>query len=224
MGPASLRIVIGMGIRIGDVYVPDGDEARRWAEEELSQQKYADAKPTWFDRIAQSIWEFITGLFDPERTANVGPSALIIVSVLIVAALVTVLIIWGRPRRSRSVRAPRTALLGVDDDRSAAQLRADAERRAASGDWDEATVLRFRALARGLLERDLIDPAPGATAQAIAREVGTVFAAETVAVRAAAVSFDDVRYLRHPATAESYAQLAATDDRLASLRLEAVPA
>lgn len=213
-----------MIIRFGDVYVPDGDEARRWAEDELSQQRYADARPTWFDRLAQDIWEFITGAFDPERTASVGPSALIIVSVLIFAALVVMLIIWGRPRRSRSVRGPQSALLGSDDDRSAAQLRADAERRALAGDWDEATVLRFRALARGLLERDLIDPAPGATAQAIAREVGTVFAAETAAVRAAAVSFDDVRYLRHPATAEGYAHLAATDDRLAALRAEAVPA
>jgi hypothetical protein len=215
---------IGMGVRFGDVYVPDGDEARRWAEEELAQQKYAEAKPTWFDRLAQSVWDFIVNLFNPERTANVGPSALIIVSVLIVAALVTVLIIWGRPRRSQVVRAARTALLGAEDDRTAAQLRADAGRLAAAGDWDEATVLRFRALARGLLERDLIDPAPGATAQAIAREVGAVFPAEAAPVRAAAVSFDDVRYLRHPATADTYAQLAATDDRLSALRLGAVPA
>lgn len=211
-------------VHLADVYVPDGDEARRWAEEELSQQKYADAKPTWFDRLAQSVWDFIANLFDPERTANVGPGALIIVSVLIVAALVAVLIIWGRPRRSHAVRAARTALLGADDDRTAAQLRAEAGRLAAAGDWDEATVLRFRALARGLLERDLIDPAPGATAQAIARDVGAVFPAEAAPVHTAAVSFDDVRYLRHPATAETYAQLAATDDRLTALRLGAVPA
>lgn len=213
-----------MILRFDDPFVPDGDEARRWAEEELANPKYADAKPTWFDLVARDIGRFLADLFSSQNGANIGPSALIIVSVIVVGALITALIIWGRPRSSRAVRRVRSDLLGVDDDRSAAQLRADAERSARDGDWDTATVLRFRAIARGLLERDLIDPAPGATAQAIAREASTVFADEAGAMRSAAVSFDDVRYLRHPATAESYGELAATDDRLRARRPEAVPA
>lgn len=207
-----------------DLFVPDGDEARRWAEEELSDPRYADAKPTWFDLVARDIGRFLADLFTSDNGANVGPWALIIVSAVIVAALITALIIWGRPRSSRAVRRARTDLLGEQDDRSAAQLRADAERSARGGDWDTATVLRYRAIARGLLERDLIDPAPGATAQSIAREASAVFADEAVAMRRAAVSFDDVRYLRHPATEESYRDLAATDERLRTRRLEAVPA
>lgn len=207
-----------------DLFVPDGDEARRWAEEELSNPRYADAKPTWFDLVARDIGRFIADLFSSDNGANVGPWALIVVSVIIVAALITALIIWGRPRSSRAVRRARTDLLGESDDRSAAQLRADAERSARDGDWDTATILRYRAIARGLLERDLIDPAPGATAQSIAREASAVFADEATAMRRAAVSFDDVRYLRHPATEESYRELAATDDRLRTRRPEAVPA
>lgn len=209
---------------LDDVLIPDGDEARRWAEEELADPRYADAKPTWFDLLARDIGRFIGDLFTSDSGANIGPSALIIVSVLIFASLVAALIIWGRPRGSRSVRRTRSDLLGAHDDRSAAQLRADAERSARGGDWDEATILRFRALARALLERDLIDPSPGATAQAIAREVAVVFPVEGPAVRSAAVSFDDVRYLRHPSTPERYAELAATDDRLAALHPEAVTA
>lgn len=209
-------------IRSFEVYVPDGDEARRWAEEELANPRYADAKPTWFDLLARDIGHFLRDLFTSDNGANVGPAALIIVSVVIVAALITALIIWGRPRGSRSVRTARGDLLGASDDRSAAQLRADADRHARDGDWDTATILRFRGLARGLLERDLIDPAPGATAQAIAREASIVFADESTAVRRAAVSFDDVRYLRHPASAESYRELADTDDRLRARRREAV--
>lgn len=207
-----------------DVLVPDGDEARRWAEEELADPRYADAEPTWFDLVARDIGRFLADLFSADNGAAVGPSALIVVTVIVFAALVTALIIWGRPRRPRAARGARTDLLGVEDDRTAAQLRADAERSARSGDWDEAVVLRFRALARGLLERDLIDPSPGATAQAIAREVSRAVPAEAEAVRRAAVSFDDVRYLRHPATAERYAELRATDDRLAASRLEPVSA
>lgn len=209
---------------LDDVRIPDGDEARQWAEQELSDPRYADAKPTWFDLVARDIGRFLADLFSSGNGANVGPSALIVVSIIVFGALVAALIIWGRPRRAQGVRRPGTGLLGANDDRSAAQLRADADRCARGGDWDEATILRFRALARGLLERDLIDPSPGATAQAIAREVSVVFPAETGPVRQAAVSFDDVRYLRHPATAERYAELAAADDRLSALRPEAVTA
>lgn len=209
---------------LDDVRIPDGDEARQWAEQELSDPRYADAKPTWFDLVARDIGRFLADLFSSENGANIGPSALIVVSIIVFGALVAALVIWGRPRRAQAVRRPGAGLLGADDDRSAAQLRADADRCARGGDWDEATILRFRALARGLLERDLIDPSPGATAQAIAREVSVVFPAETVPVRQAAISFDDVRYLRHPATAERYAELAAADDRLSALRPEAVTA
>lgn len=209
---------------LDDLFVPDGDEARRWAEEELSNSRYDEAEPTWFDYVARDIGRFFADLFNSDNSAAVGPSALIIVIILIVAALVAALIIWGRPRRSQAVRRARTDLLGVDDDRSAAQLRADAERSARDSDWDTATILRFRAIAKGLLERDLIDPAPGATAQAIAREASRTFSDETAAMRAAATAFDDVRYLRHPATADSYAELAATDDRLRARRPELVTA
>jgi len=215
-------------IRLGiDPYAPDGDEARRLAEQELQDPRYADAKPTWFDYLAEDVAEFIGSLFSPDTGQQVGNVALIIVTVVIIAALITVLILWGRPRASRRVKRRETDLLGERDRRTAAQLRADAARSARDGDWDAATVLRFRALARALLERDIIDPAPGATAQAIARDAAVVFTAHRVDLTAAAGAFDDVRYLRHPASEQSYRALADLDDRLASLRPavpEAVPA
>ncbi|MGV2900747.1 DUF4129 domain-containing protein [Microbacterium sp. AGC62] len=210
--------------RFDDLFIPDGDEARRWAEDELANPRYADAKPTWFDLVARDIGRFLADLFSSDNGANIGPSALIIVTVVIVAALIAALVIWGRPRSSRAVRRARGDLLGESDDRTAAQLRSDSERSARAGDWNTATILRYRAIARSLLERDLIDPAPGATAQSIARDAGAVFADEAPALRRAAVAFDDVRYLGRPATEEIYQDLAATDERLRTRRLEAVPA
>lgn len=212
-----------MILAVPDPYAPDGDEARRWAEQELQNPRYADAKPTWFDYLAEDIADFIAGLFSADTGQQVGNMALVIVIVVIVAALITVLILWGRPRRSRRVKRSGSDLLGERDDRSAAQLRADAERSARGGDWDAATVLRFRAIARALLERDIIDPAPGATAQAIAREAAAAFGAHGVELAAAAGAFDDVRYLRHPASEASYRALAATDDLLASSSPAAAP-
>ncbi|MDR6866356.1 hypothetical protein J2Y69_000948 [Microbacterium resistens] len=203
--------------------VPDGDEARRWAEDELAKTAYAEARPTLFDQWSRSVAEFVVQLFDPRSAADLGPVGLIIVCIVVVAALVVVLIIWGRPRRS--FRRPRRIdLLGSDDARTAAQLRADAERSAKAGDWDEAIVLRYRAVARSMVERDLITPAPGATAQRIARDGGEVFAALADPLVRAAASFDDVRYLRHPGTEARYRDLAETDARLQSARLEPVPA
>lgn len=204
-------------------YTPDGDQARRWAEQELSRPEYEAAKPTIVDQWARAVVDFLGNLLTPGRGADAGPVALVIVIVLIVAALVAVLLIWGRPRRSRAV--PRHAqLLGSADDRSAARLRADAERAAKAGEWSEAIVLRYRALARGLLERDLIAPAPGATARTIAREAATAFTGEEAALTRAAASFDDVRYLDHEGDADRYRDLAATDDRLRAARPEPVPA
>lgn len=197
-----------------DVFVPDGDEARRWAEQELANPRYADAKPTWFDLWARDVARFFAELFTAGPAGAVGPVATIVISVVIVAALVAALLVWGRPRASRAIRRGRGDLLGARDDRTAAELRAEAERSARAKDWDAATVLRFRALARGLLERDLIDPSPGATAQAIAREAAREFAGEEAALRSAALAFDEVRYLQHPASEQTYRDLAATDERL----------
>lgn len=205
---------------LDDPLIPDGDEARRWAEEELSNPRYADAKPTGFDLFARDIGRFLVDLFSTGNGQGVGPLALIVVTVIIVAALVTALIVWGRPRRSRAVPLGRSVLLGERDDRTAAELRAEAERSARGGDWDAATVLRYRALARGLWERDLVEPAPGATAQAIAREASVVFPDESDSLRSAARAFDEVRYLRHTADETTYRALASTDERLRARRAD----
>lgn len=205
-----------------DVFVPDGDEARRWAEDELAKQAYQAAKPTWFDQLSQSIVEFIADLFTAGPSTAAAPFATVLIVIVLLAAVVVALVVWGRPRASRSARR-RTDLLGERDDRTAAQLRAEADRAAREGDWDAAVVLRYRAIARSLLERDLIAPAPGATAQAIAREAAAVFPGEATALASAASTFDRVRYLRLPASADDDGELKATDDRLAATSPAAAP-
>lgn len=203
---------------------PDGDEARRWAEEELAKPIYADAKPNAFDLWARDLAHFLADLFSADGGGQVGPFGIIIVALVVVAALVIALLYWGAPRRSRGTRRPNMDLLGASNNRSAAQLRADAQRRADAGDWEEATILRYRAVARSLWERDLIDPAPGATAQALAREAAGAFPSYAHALADAAGLFDDVRYLDHPGTAERYQRIADLDDALRAHAPEAVPA
>lgn len=222
VGPAALSVGL-----VAIPLIPDGDGARELAEKELAKPEYQAAKPTLIDQWARAVVDFLIQLFTPQRAVNLGPWAAIVIGAVLVAALIAVLLIWGRPRRSRS-RASGAVLLGAADDRSAAELRADAERAARAEDWAEAIVLRFRAVARSLIERDLIAPAPGATAQTIAREAVAPFPGEGEALHDAAVAFDDVRYLGHAGSAARYRALAQTDDRLRALKPavlpEAVPA
>lgn len=197
--------------------IPDGDSARKLAERELAKPEYQAAKPTVIDQWARAFVDFLNDLFTGKNVGGLGPWAAIVIGIVLAAALIAVLVIWGRPRRSRT-RAVGSVLLGAADDRMAAQLRAEAERAARDEDWAAAIVLRYRAIARALMERDLLSPAPGATAQTISREAASPFPAEADALHDAAVAFDDVRYLGRPGSAALYRTVADTDERLRALR------
>ena len=223
LAAALIAVPAALGARLVAIpLIPDGDGARELAEKELAKPEYQAAKPTLIDQWARAVIDWIIGLFTPQNAVDLGPWAAIVIGAVLVAALIAVLLIWGRPRRSRA-RPTGSVLLGATDDRTAAQLRADADRAARAEDWAEAIVLRYRATARSLIERDLIAPAPGATAQTIAREAATPFPGEREALHAAAVAFDEVRYLGRTGTADQYLAMAGTDDRVRALRPQALP-
>jgi len=197
---------------------PDGDEARRWAEEELSDPAYDIAEPTPFDRIARAIGDFIASLFNPELSGGWGSAFALVAAIVVVLVIVAAFLLWGVPRVTRRA-APRTPLLfGEAEHRSAAALRTAASDRARASDWDAAIVLRFRALARGCSERGVVDPPPGATVHAFARAAGTPFPALASRLEEAAAAFDDVRYLRRPGTPELYRLVSSVDDAVAAAR------
>ncbi|MBS1906706.1 MAG: DUF4129 domain-containing protein [Actinobacteria bacterium] len=218
--PAALTV---LGARLSAIpLIPDGDSARELAAKELAKPEYQAAKPTLIDQWARALVDFLNDLLTRDHAAGLGPGAAIVIGAVLVAALIAVLLIWGRPRRSQS-RPAGSVLLGAADDRSAGQLRTDAERAAREQDWAEAIVLRYRAIARAMIERDLIAPAPGATAQTIAREAVAPFPGEAEALHEAAVAFDDVRYLGRPGSADRYRALVGTDERLQRLRPRPLP-
>jgi hypothetical protein len=196
---------------------PDGEEARDWAERELSDPAYAAAEPTPLDRIAQAIGDLIESLFGTQLSGEWGPWVALVAAVVVVLVIAAAFLIWGVPRTTARARA-QAALFGQDEQRSAAELRRDAAARAAAGEWDAAIVLRFRALARGLVERGAVDTPPGATVHAFARAAARAFPASAADLEAAAGAFDDVRYLRRPGTAELYRRIAAVDDTVSAAR------
>ncbi|MET0782590.1 MAG: DUF4129 domain-containing protein [Microbacterium sp.] len=196
---------------------PDGDEARRWAERELADPVYAASEPTPLDRIAQAIADFFEALFATQLSGDWGPWVAVIAAVVVVLVIVAAFLVWGVPRATGRSRASAT-LFGADEQRSAADLRRDAASSASKGEWDAAIVLRFRALARGLVERGAVDTPPGATVHAFARAAARAFPGHADALEAAAAAFDDVRYLRRPGTEELYLRIAAVDETVSAAR------
>ncbi|MEH3088091.1 MAG: DUF4129 domain-containing protein [Microbacterium arborescens] len=198
---------------------PDPDEARRWAEEELSRSVYQAAEPTPIDRFARGVAEFVGSIFSGQVPAALGPWLAVGAIVVVLALIGIAVLIWGRPRAAVRSRSS-VALFGEPEARSADELRADAERAAGREAWDEAVVLRVRALARGLAERTIVDPVPGATVHRFAADAARAFPAARADLDEVARSFDDVRYLRRPGTSAAYAAVASLDERLSRSRAE----
>lgn len=208
---AILGRVTGGAARLDAPLDPDADEARRLLLDELSKPQYAAAQPTWFDLLAQAVWDWITNLRIEGATVEFGLMALIIA--LIIGVVVAAFILFGVPRlrRRSAVTGP---LFGVDERRTADQLRSAARTAANAGDYDTAIEEHFRAIARALQERTVFSPAPGTTAQGFARSATRSFPEQATALRTAATAFDDVRYLEHDGTRKQYEQLVELDRTL----------
>lgn len=203
---------------------PDAPDATQWLITELGKPPYQAAQPTLFDRIAKAVSDWFNSL----QLGNVeGPPALglTVVIVLVVAAIIAAIVIFGLPRLNRRSRVT-GSLFGDEDARTAARIRQDAERAAAAGDYSTAVMELFRSIARGLAERTVITTTPGTTAHSFAGRTGELFPAFAARLDTSADAFDGVRYLDRTGTREQYEQIAdlERDLRTAKSPLDAVPA
>lgn len=190
---------------------PDSDEARELLRRELARPEYLEAQPNWFDLAAQAVWEWFSGLFD----AGVGgpPSIVwVVIAILAVAAIVAAYLIFGPPRLNRRSAAP--GAIFDDDSRDSAAIRRSADAAAAAADWALALEESFRAIARGLSERAVLETQPGTTARAFATRATEFFPGLGAELAASAVAFDGVRYLDRPGTDDAYREVAALEARV----------
>ncbi|UUT35707.1 DUF4129 domain-containing protein [Microbacterium elymi] len=197
---------------------PDGDQARQWAEHELSDPAYAQARPTPVDRIARAVQDFLSSLVGGQAPDAWGLWLALAVAAILIALIIVSAILAGRSRLARRGSSAATELFGDTETRTAAQLRRAAASAVADEDWGQAVILRFRALARGLVERRAVELVPGATVHAFARAAGRAFPGRADDLDAAASAFDDVRYLRRPGTAALYGAVARADDAVQAER------
>ncbi len=168
--------------------LPDAEEGRRWAREELAGPGYE--RPGLVRRALEWLFERLQTIPLPEGQ---GSSLLAGVLVLLVAALVGwALFRAGGPLARRRAAAPDAVF--ERRARSAAEHRAAADAAAAAGDWRTAVVERFRAVVRDLEENGVLAEQPGRTADETARTGGVQLPAVAADLHAAARLFDDVRY------------------------------
>ncbi|MGO4536357.1 DUF4129 domain-containing protein [Leifsonia sp. 2MCAF36] len=213
----------GLTVIHADIPVdPSSPEAQQWLRDELARPEYQSAKPTWFDVASKAVQDWLASLFQGPG-GNAGPVLLLVVVVIIAGLIVAAFFVFGRPRLNRRSTLEQRSLFGAEDVRTAAELRASAQRAATSGDWVLAVEEQFRAIAVALDERTLVRVTPGTTATDFAHRAALVASDEREALRQAARSFDEVRYLDRPGTEAAFQQLVALDQRLQRVRV-ATPA
>ena len=131
-------------------------------------------------------------------------------TLLIVAIVVAVRVARRtiRTRRGADYQLFDTGQLSAD------QHRAIAERFAAEGNWTAAIRHRLRAVARGLEETRILDPAPGRTANELAHDAGARLPHLALEFSQAATTFNDVTYGEIPGTPAAYQMIVDLDDHL----------
>lgn len=194
--------------------VPDAPGARDLLQRELSKPEYQTARPSLWDIVSQAFWDWVNSLRVPGDGPFTGLFPVIAGTVLVVG-IVIAFIVWGVPRLNRR-SARQLDLFGERDDRTADRLRQDAKAAAAAGDWTLALQELYRAVARALSERTIVQVTPGTTAHGFAARAAVVFPREGHALASAADVFDAVRYLEAAGTETQYRELEALDARLAT--------
>ncbi|SDZ38372.1 protein of unknown function [Amycolatopsis xylanica] len=188
------------------------DDARRAAQEELTDQRYQAAKPSWFDEalrwLAERLGEFLGNV---ESIVPGGVFGLVAIVVILIGAVVAVRVRSGKIRRAAS--ADRLVFDGGRS-RSAAEHRKAAEEAAGRGDFADAVRERFRAIVRALEERALLEERSGRTADEAAADAGRLLPELAAGLYQGARLFDDVHYGDRTATEAGYRELTDLDQRI----------
>lgn len=187
-----------------------GAEGRELARAELADPLYAAARPPWWQRVTEWLWDRITATLDDIAGAAGGAVWVFV----LVAVIVLVAVVVARRVGLVGRRHSRAGTVFEADVRTASDHRFAAARAAERADWDTATVESFRALIRALEERGALDTRPGSTADEAARAAADVFPLHSQALAVAAGVFDEVAYGGRPGTPEGHRQLSTLDATL----------
>ena len=189
---------------------PSRERGQDLARRELSDPAYTEARPGWVERAVRWLLEQLADLDLPSGPGRSMGTLLLVL--LLTLAVAVVLARTGRLRRG--VRDGAAGAVLGSQRLTAAEHRTRAEQAAAAARYDVAVRERFRAMARALEERAVLDERPGRTAHEVAAEAAAAMPVGARGLRSAARIFDDVCYGGRAATSAHDAELRRVDDEL----------
>ncbi len=189
----------------------DRDAAHRAAQDELNKPIYSKGSPA--EQFINWIYDQIYRLLQKISSVPGGWLTATVVFILLAIAVIVGIYILRRTLRTR--RGGDHSLFEAAQ-LTAAQHRATAENFAAEDNWAAAIRHRLRAVARQLEETGVLTPAPGRTANELARDAGAALPHLVSELRSAAIAFNDVTYGEQPGTQAAYQMIADLDDHLLS--------
>ncbi len=196
----------------------DRDAAHQAAESELNQPIYTKASATqqFLDWLNELLYRLL------QKSASI-PGGWLTTAVLLTLLAVAIVVAIHIARRTMRTRR------GGDDYQlfeaallTAAQHRETAECFAVEGNWTAAIRHRLRAIARQLEETGVLNPAPGRTANELARDAAEALPHLTDELSEAATAFNDVTYGEVPGTQAAYQMIVDLDNHL-RMRAPAAP-
>jgi Domain of unknown function (DUF4129) len=195
----------------------DRDAAHQAAEIELGKPIYSkgSAAKQFADWINEVLYRVL------QKTASI-PGGWFTTTVLLILLAIAVVVAIHIARRTMRTNRGGDYKLFESSPLTAAQHRATAESFAAQGDWTAAIRHRLRAVARQLEETGVLEPAPGRTANELARDAGAALPHLEGELSRSATAFNDVTYGEQPGSEAAYQMIAELDDHLRS-RSPAVP-
>jgi Sec-independent protein translocase protein TatA len=176
--------------------VPDPDTAHDWLRQEL-------LKPDYQPSLVERLRDWFGQLFDKSQSgtgnfAGLGRPLLLLLLLLLVAGIVLLVV---RLRRNPGAGRDAGSVFG-DVRRTAAEHRKLARAAFDAGEWDDSVVEAMRALAARLVERQLVDDVPAATAHEVTTLATPRFPSYDQRLEDAARVFDETRYGDRRATRE----------------------
>jgi Domain of unknown function (DUF4129) len=187
----------------------DHDAAHQAAQRELDKPIYPKGSLT--QRVHEWIHDLLFRLIEKGSSL---PGGWFTLSVLFTLLIVAIVIAVRVARRTLRTHRGGDYQLFDTGQLSADQHRATAERFAAEGNWTAAIRHRLRAVARGLEETRILDPAPGRTANELARDAAARIPHLASELSQAATAFNDVTYGERPGTPTAYQMIVDLDDHL----------
>lgn len=205
---------LGTLLRLDPPLDPSSDEGRSLLRRELLEPRYNDQN--LLDRLLNAVLRRIDGGIN--AASNIGALSTFAAMVVLLALVLALGWLASRARRSTTADAAATRAVLTDEIVTADQLRRRSELALAQGQFEDAVVEAFRALAVRQVERGRLEDSPGTTAHEVSLVLTREYPHQRVRMILSANLFDAVLYGERSATREQALDVLALHDEMAGVR------